>query len=575
MGIHKGYPYNRTMKNNRDRLLLYATLIAVIAAILVGGIFPRYASHTAILGDIFLNLLKMIVVPLVILSVIAGIASLGNLRNLYTIGWKTGLYFLTTTVVAAIVGVILVNFIQPGKDFAQSQTDGSQFSISGTDEGEVDQKSYQWQSTEYPDSLYLLTGEGLRTVIAPDTQLGGYSDKHLVALVDQNVVGHIESVSDGAVTVKFWAPLSKNAVYVRSQTGDPIRFVENIATDIQLKQKGRGIALKLPVVGQERVTPPNNMLYTLKAMLLGDAVSGREGIIPQNLFNALIKANILPLIFFSVFIGYALLRQGEAAEPVIDTILVINNAIMLFVDWVMYIAPLGVFGLIAGQIAQAGGFVDFLPELIAVGKYTTTVLLGLFIYGALVLPLLLWSVGGRNPLTFAKGMQPALLTAFSTGSSSSTLPITMDCVENNNGVSSQASIFVLPLGATLNMNGTGLAFAIIPMFIAQVYGITMGPLEQCLVILVATLMAISAASVPGAGWMTISIIIKTLHLPLAGIALVIPVEWLLERCETVINIWGDAVCASVIDRYQSQEFSDTLETEIDLEEPISESHVVA
>ena len=562
------------MKKNKDSLLLYATLIAVVAAIVIGGIFPQYAIHTTILGDVFLNLLKMIVVPLVILSVLAGIASLGSLHNLYTIGWKIGLYFLSTTVIAAIVGVILVNFIQPGKDFTQNKTAHAETSISGTDEGSTDKQNYQWQSIEYPDSQYVLTGEGFRTVMVPETQIRKYSNEHLIALVDQNVIGHIESMSDISVTVKSWAPLSKDAVYVRSQTGEPIRFVENIATEVRLKQKGKGIAFKFPIGGQERVAPANNILYTLKTMLLGDAITGREGIIPQNLFNALVNANILPLIFFSFFIGYALLRQGEAAEPVIDTILTLNSAIMLFVDWVMYIAPLGIFGLIAGQIANAGGFANVLPELVAVGKYATTVILGLFIHGVVLLSLLLWSVSGRNPFTFAKGMQAALLTAFSTGSSSSTLPITMDCVENNNAVSNQTSIFVLPLGATLNMNGTALAFAIIPMFIAQVYGITMGPLEQCLVVLVATLMAISAASVPGTGWMSIAILIKTLHLPLAGIALVLPVEWLLERFETIVNIWGDGVCASIIEKYKPEELNEASETAEDLKGSISESHAI-
>ena len=129
------------MKKSKDSLLLYATLIAVVAAIVVGGIFPHYAVHTTILGDVFLNLLKMIVVPLVILSVLAGIASLGNLHNLYTIGWKIGLYFLSTTVIAAIVGVILVNFIQPGKDFTQNKTAHAQTPISETVEGNTDKQT--------------------------------------------------------------------------------------------------------------------------------------------------------------------------------------------------------------------------------------------------------------------------------------------------------------------------------------------------------------------------------------------------------------------------------------------------
>ena len=170
-------------------------------------------------------------------------------------------------------------------------------------------------------------------------------------------------------------------------------------------------------------------------------------------------------------------------------------------------------------------------------------LLGLFVHSMVVLPLLLWGIGGRNPFTFAKGMQPALLTAFSTASSSSTLPLTMDCVENNNGISNQTAIFVLPLGATLNMNGISLYLTVVPMFIAQVYGIALGPVEQCLVILVATLLAIGTASIPGATLMSTTVLLRTLQLPLVGITYIIAIDWLMDRFATVVNVWGDGgVC---------------------------------
>ncbi len=564
---------NNNENNNGARGLFYGISIAVAAAILLGGISPQYAVHTAILGDIFLNLLKMVVVPLIMLSMIVGIVSLDSLRTLYAIGWKTGVYFLTTTVIAAMVGLVLVNFIQPGKNFGSSVT-GAQDSSSMEVPGAGNTVN-QWESEEYPDMQYTLTGEGLRTVVVPGIRQGEFSDKYLVALADQNVVGHIASVSDISVTVKSWVALSKSAVYIRSKTGAPVLFVENIVPQVKLKQKGKGLAFKLPIVGSQFAVPQNGILHTLKGLLLGHAASGREGMVPQNIFNAMVETNILPLIFFSIFMGYTLLMQGEVALPVIDALFVVNNAIMQFVHWIMYMAPIGIFGLIAGKIGEAGGFANLLPELIAVGKYSTTMLLGLFVHSAVVLPLLLWGIGGRNPFTFAKGMQPALLTAFSTASSSSTLPLTMDCVENNNGISSRTAIFVLPLGATLNMNGISLYLTVVSMFIAQVYGIALGPVEQCLVILVATLLAIGAASIPGATLMSTTVLLRTLQLPLVGITYIIAIDWLMERFGTVVNVWGDGVCAGIIEKYQFEKSEKTLETRLDSEELTLDSQVAA
>lgn len=556
-------------KKNKDLILLYATLVAVIAATLIGGIFPQYAGHTVIFGDIFLNLLRMIMLPLVIVSMVVGVASLGDIRNLYTIGWKTGLSFLATTIIAAVIGLVLVNFIQPGKNFVAEDASRDLISNAGTGK----QASNQWTSEEYPDLQYTLTGEGLRVVVMSGTVHKDYSNEHFIVLTDQNVVGQIESMSDISITVKFWASLAEDAVYVLSKTGEPVLFVEDSAAQIGLNPKGEGVAFKHLVV-QPQSSTQNGVLHKLKALLLGDTASNRAGIIPQNLFNALVTDNLLPLMLFALFIGYALLQQGETAELVIDALHVINIVIMQFVHCVMYFAPVGIFGLVAGKIAEVGGFANLLPELIAVGKYSITVLAALFIHGAVVLPLLLWCFRHRNPITFAKGMQPALLTAFSTGSSSTTLPLTMDCVENNNGISSQVSTFVLPLGATLNMNGAAIYFTVIAVFIAQVYGIAMGPVDQLFVICVTTLLAISAGSIPGAALMSMVILMRMLHLPIAGITHIIAVDWLMERFVTLVNIWGDGVCAGMVEEGEPEGFSEALEPGVGLEEAISDSHVV-
>ena len=197
---------------------------------------------------------------------------------------------------------------------------------------------------------------------------------------------------------------------------------------------------------------------------------------------------------------------------------------MQLVHWIMVLAPVGIFGLVAGRIGDAGGFKSFLPELMAVGKYSFTVVFGLGVHGIIVLPLILLLVARRNPLRYLKGMSTALLNAFSTASSSATLPLSMRAVQEENGVSNRTASFVLPLGATINMDGTALYEAIAAMFIAQVYGITLGPAEQTVIFLTATLAAIGAAGIPEAGLVTMVIVLRAVDLPIEGIGLILTID---------------------------------------------------
>ena len=192
-----------------------------------------------------------------------------------------------------------------------------------------------------------------------------------------------------------------------------------------------------------------------------------------------------------------------------------------------------------------------MPELLAVGKYSFTVIFGLAIHAVVVLPLILLLIGGRNPLTYVKGMGAALLNAFSTASSSATLPLTMEGTEKNS-ISNRTSSFVLPLGATINMDGTALYEAVAAMFIAQVYGITLGPVEQVVIFLTATIAAIGAAGIPEAGLVTMVIVLKAVGLPIEGIGLILTIDWFLDRCRTTINVWGDSVGAGVIETLESR-----------------------
>jgi len=292
---------------------------------------------------------------------------------------------------------------------------------------------------------------------------------------------------------------------------------------------------------------------------VGDKESGKEGLVPRNIFNAIVNMEILPLIVFSLLLGAALSMLGKRGLFAIDIITILNDSIMKIVHWIMVFAALGIFGLIAPRIGLAGGFIGFLPELLAVGKYSLTVILALCIHGFIVLPFLLWLLGKRNPWKFMSGTAPALLNAFSTASSSATLPISMECVEENNGVSNRTASFVLPLGATINMNGTALYEAIAAMFIAQMYGLAQDPLSQCVIFLTASLAAIGAAGIPEAGLVTMVIVLKAVNLPVEGVGLILSIDWLLDRFRTFVNVWGDIVGAGIIDTMEKKHHVEKVE----------------
>lgn len=276
------------------------------------------------------------------------------------------------------------------------------------------------------------------------------------------------------------------------------------------------------------------------------------GFVPKNIFEAMVEMKVLPLIVFSLLFGGALSAAGERGRTAVDFFRAVNEALMKLVHLIMYFAPLGVFGLVAARLGKAGGWEEFGPELSRVLSYSLTVLLGLTAHGALVLPLILWTLGGRRVVTYASRMSPALLTAFSTASSSATLPVTIECVVRRNEVSEEVAGFVLPLGATINMDGTALYEAVAAIFIAQAYNIPLSPVQQMVVFLTATLASIGAAGIPQAGLVTMVMVLKAVDLPLEGIAMILTVDWLLDRFRTTVNVWGDSVGSAVLERVRSR-----------------------
>ena len=218
---------------------------------------------------------------------------------------------------------------------------------------------------------------------------------------------------------------------------------------------------------------------------------------------------------------------------------------MRIVVWIMYFAPVGIFALIAARLGKAGGGEAFMAQIMGVGWHMVTVLAGLAVH-FVVLTLILFFLARRG-LDYFAGMLRAVLTAFGTASSSATLPLTMECAREN-GVDERAVRFVLPLGSTVNMDGTALYEAAAVMFIAQGYGIELGLWQQAIIFITATLAAIGAAGIPEAGLVTMVIVLQAVGLPLEGIGLLLSVDWLLDRFRTAINVWGDSVGAAVVHR---------------------------
>ena len=402
------------MKHNG---LLYLMITGIVLGIFSGWMYGSKMLVVEWIGEMFLDALKMLVVPLIISSMIVGIAGLGDIRKV----GKTGLialgYFMMTTCMAVAIGLVMVNIIEPG-----------------------------------------------------------------------------------------------------------------VAVEMTVEQVPEKVA------GKEAV----GITDILKTF------------VSPNLVQSMVKMDILPLIIFSLIFGGVLTTLGEPGKRAIEFFDTINSAIMKIVHLLMYFAPFGVFALIASKLGAAGGGDLFLAELAKVGKYAATVISALLIHGIVVLPIILYLTTYRSPFIYFKNVTEALTTAFSTASSSATLPVTIECAEKNNRVSRKSALFVLPLGATVNMDGTALYESVAALFIAQMMGIHLGFGEQLIVFLTATLAAVGAAGIPEAGLVTMVMVLQSVGLPLEGIGMLLSIDWFLDRCRTTVNVWGDSIGASVVDSLEEK-----------------------
>jgi len=265
-------------------------------------------------------------------------------------------------------------------------------------------------------------------------------------------------------------------------------------------------------------------------------------IVPSNPVEAFVEGNMLQIIFFALLTGICLmLISPERRAPVISFFEGVNDLMIKMVHVIMLIAPYGVFALIAAVVADFG-----VGILVVLFKYAAVVTAGLILHTIVVYSSAIKIFTSQKVGAFFRGIRPAQLIAFSSSSSSATLPVTMECTEENLGVSAKICSFVLPLGATINMDGTALYQGVAAVFIAQVYGIDLTIAQQLMIVLTATLASIGTPGTPAAGIITLAMVLKSINVPMEGIALILGPDRILDMCRTVVNVTGDASCAVVV-----------------------------
>ncbi|RLB37332.1 MAG: dicarboxylate/amino acid:cation symporter [Deltaproteobacteria bacterium] len=397
--------------------------IALVSGFLIGvGVrllapygFPTeaFGEGVGLVGDLFLRLLKMIIIPLIFTSLVCGVASLGDARSVGRVGLRTVLYYTLTTTLAIMVGLTLVNVFTPG--------------------------------------LYL-------------------------------DIGSTASLPEGL-----------------SSTSQSL---------------------------------PQFFLH----------------MVPDNIINAMAEGDVLPVIFFAILFGLFLVRLNgpnvDAVHRVMEGALEVIQALTLAI---VKLAPIGIFALLAREVVRSG------PELIMrLLPYFATVGAGLLIHAFVTLPLLLVLLARRNPMEYFRAVLPAVATAFSTASSSATLPLSMECAEKEAEIPRGISSFVLPLGATVNMDGTALYEAVAALTIAQMYGVPLDFFQQALVLLTALLASVGAAGIPMAGLVMMIVVLEAVGLPIEGIATIIAVDRVLDMMRTSTNVWSDLVGTAVIARFEGK-----------------------
>lgn len=419
-------------------------------------------------GQIFIRLLKFIAVPLVLFSVVTGIAGLNDVSKLGRMGGKTLLVYLVTTVCAVSVGLLIGNVVKPGNTIDEGQRIKNRI-------------SYEYWATT--NSIQILDGKYLS------------SDPKYAAVLAEVEQKHGEELSpEDRKKVE-----EKMEVVEKNQTQGPLHFLVDMV--------------------------PENIVLSISDNKL-----------------------MLQVIFFAIFLGITLiLIPSEKAAPIIGFFDGMSEVFLKMVDIIMKAAPFFVFALMAGVIAKMANTPAEVFEIFkSLGSYSAVVFIGLAFMVAVFYPLVVQFVAKIGYTSFFRKISPAQFLAFSTSSSAATLPVTMECVEENIGVSKNVSSFVLPIGATVNMDGTSMYQTIAVLFLAQIHMVDLSLAQQLTIVLIATLASIGSAAVPSAGLVMLMIVLISVGLNPAWIAIIFPVDRILDMCRTVVNVTGDTAVSTII-----------------------------
>ncbi|XP_063292879.1 excitatory amino acid transporter 2-like [Pelobates fuscus] len=452
-------------------------LILTIAGVIFGSVFgcllrllPPLDGNILILisfpGDILMRMLKMLILPLIISSLISGLAGL-DAKSSGRMGSRAMIYYMSTTILAALLGVILVLSIHPGNPKLKKQVT---VSTKNEEVSSID-AFLDLIRNLFPENLVQACFQQIQTVSkkvpAPPSPLDLINPVNITSL--QSNVTHI------------------NSSITEGNTG-PVMITQK-----KLEFKG--------------------------------------------------GMNVLGLIGFFIAFGISMGKMGDQAKIMADFFNILNEIIMKLVNMIMWYSPLGIASLICGKIAAIKDLETVARQL---GMYMVTVIVGLVIHGGMILPLIFFTVTRKNPYAFYGGIFQAWITALGTASSAGTLPVTFRCLEENLKIDKRVTRFVLPIGATINMDGTALYEAVAAIFIAQMNDVSLDAGQIATVSLTATLASVGAASIPSAGLVTMLLILTAVGLPTQDISLLIAVDWLLDRMRTSINVVGDSFGAGII-----------------------------
>jgi len=457
--------------------LHWQVLIALVLGVAFAWLTIRFGWNKFTLyyikpfGDIFINALKLIAVPLVLFSIITGVASLKDIRKLGSMGIKTLAAYVITTMVAVLLGLLLVNSFNPG----------------GNQDSDVIKRnriSYElWR--------------------------------------DANGIDRLDEGKD-------IAHLPENALIVAEISGEDPEAKQNDWVDDKMKK----------YAAEKKKKEKYGPLLPL------------VDVVPNNVFKALTSMSMLQIIFFAIFFGVALVMlKPEHRDPVLGVVTGLNEVFIRMILIVMKGIPFFVFALMAGKIVEvAGGSLEQLYGYLSFFLwYGLVVILGLVILAFVFYPSLIQVMVRKiGFLKFMKGMKLAQITAFSTSSSLATLPVTMDCVNHNLGVSERTTSFVLPIGATINMDGTSFYQAVAVVALAQFHGIDLTLAQQAIIIVTATMASIGAAAIPSAGLVLMILVLESVGLNPLWIAIIFPIDRILDMCRTVVNVTGDGAVSTII-----------------------------